>query len=332
MQATLSARIVRHALSSVPIADGEREYIPTDFWGVNPESRISMSNAHAPLIGAAERLGDESLGLKIGGSLRFGVGGVFDYAVRSASTVRESVEVAGRFARLVADSTRIGFETFRDYAIVRFDIDPIWPRVIGDFALATWFKIHLAGQVPADSHLEAWFPYRTPEELGPHETTLEGTALRFEQPLLGFAFKRDFAATPLLGADPVLHSMHCARAESLLSGLPLERAVTDLVRRVVERELERGVVTADEVAHSLHMSRSTLSRRLALEGTDFTAELDAIRRQRALTHIRDHGATLADVAFRSGFSHVESFHRAFKRWTGYAPGVFRTMLRVETIS
>lgn len=332
MQASISARLVRHSLSSVPIARGDREHIPSEFWRVNPDSRVALANAHAPLIAAAERLSDENLGLKIGAAMRFGVGGAFDYAVRSASTLRDSVEVAGRFARLVADSTGITFETFRDCAIIRLDIDPMWPRVIADFAVIAWFKIHLAEQLSGDARLETWFPYREPTDASTHEKLFEGTPVKFGKPLLGFVLRRDWATAPLPGADAVLHAMHCARAESLLAGLSPNRTTTFLVRGILEKELERGVVTADGVARALHMSRSTLARRLAFEGTEFAAELDAVRRDRAMSCIRDPGTTITEVAFRSGFSHVESFHRAFKRWTGHAPGVFRARLAAETTS
>ena len=46
------------------------------------------------LDGGVERLKDEQLGLKLGNTMCFGEGGPFDYAVRSAPTVRESVDVA----------------------------------------------------------------------------------------------------------------------------------------------------------------------------------------------------------------------------------------------
>jgi AraC-like DNA-binding protein len=315
---------------SLSLTRQDRELIPPDFWRVHPDSRVSLANAHAPLIAAAERLSDEHVGLKVGGALRFGAGGAFDYAVRSASTLRDSVEVAGRFARLVADSTRIVFETFRDCAIIRLDVDSSWPRVVGDFAAAAWFKIHLAGQLDETARLEAWFPYRAPEDTSTHEKLFEGVTVKFDRPLLGFVLDGERASAPMPGADPVLHSMHCARVESLLAGLSPNRATALLVRRIIESDLERGIVSADGVARSLHMSRSTLARRLAFEGTEFGAELDAVRRERALLHIRDPRTSLTEVAFRSGFSHVESFYRAFKRWTGSAPGTFRAGLRAAT--
>jgi AraC-like DNA-binding protein len=330
MQASCSARLVRHSLRAVPIPAPDRQYIPPAFWSVDPDSRVPLTNAHAPLVAATERLADEELGLKLGGALRFGVGGVFDYVMRSAATLRDSVEMAGRFARLVSDSMRVSFETFGRRAIVRFDIDPVWPRVVSDFAMSAWFKIHVAGQLADDAHIECWFPYRRPKETAVHEKVF-GTVAQFDAPFLGFVLEMDGASAPLPGADPVLHAMHCERAASLLAGISPSRKTTAVVRQVIEREIEAGTATADRVASALHMSRSTLARRLVAEGTGFNAEMDSVRRERALTYIRDPGASLAEVAFRSGFSHVESFHRAFKRWTGQPPRVYRERLSADTL-
>jgi AraC-like DNA-binding protein len=296
---------------------------------VDPDSRVSLARAHAPLVAATERLADDELGLKLGGALRFGAGGVFDYVMRSAPTLRDSVEMARRFARLVSDSMCMSFETFGRQAIVRFDIDPIWPRVVADFAMSAWFKIHVADQFGDDARVECWFPYRRPKDTSVHERTF-GTTLRFDAPLLGFALAMDAASAPLPGADPVLHAIHCERAASLLAGISPSRKTTAVVRQVIEREIEVGSATANRVAGALHMSRSTMARRLGAEGTGFNAEMDAVRRERALKYIRDPDASLTEVAFRSGFSHVESFHRAFKRWTGHSPNAYRERLSDTT--
>lgn len=39
--------------------------------------------------------------------------------------------------------------------------------------------------------------------------------------------------------------------------------------------------------------------------------------------VRDPALTLAEVAFRVGFSDAATFSRAFKRWTGLPPGALR---------
>jgi AraC-like DNA-binding protein len=43
--------------------------------------------------------------------------------------------------------------------------------------------------------------------------------------------------------------------------------------------------------------------------------------------MNDGEAPLKEVAFKLGFAHPESFHRAFKRWTGETPIAYRKRSR-----
>lgn len=300
------------------------EHVPTDFWSAHPESRVSLQVATEALAHSVELLRDDTLGLKLGRTLRFGVGGAFDFAVRSAPTVEESIRVASRFTKLLCDSVHFSIETWRTNVVVRIDYDHLWPKATADFAMAAFFRIHLTDQVPESAQLTACLPYPAPRDTTEHQLAFRGARLTFNAPFAGFTFSRGYAAAPLPGADPVLHAAHCHRVEALIESLSRAKSTTTLVQRVIEVELGRGRPTADRVARVLRMSRRTMSRRLEQEGTDFSAELDQVRRDLALKYVQDPAVQLVEVAFLSGFSHVESFHRAFKRWTGMSPLEYRS--------
>src|SRR3546814_19522862 len=62
---------------------------------------------------------------------------------------------------------------------------------------------------------------------------------------------------------------------------------------------------------------------LARRGTSFRTLVDTLRQQLALTYIADPSLGLAEIAYLLGFSEQSAFQRAFKRWTGKAPGAYR---------
>ena len=64
-------------------------------------------------------------------------------------------------------------------------------------------------------------------------------------------------------------------------------------------------------------------RRLRDEGHGFQALKDALRRDAAIAHLARPELTLPEIAQRLGFSEASTFHRAFKKWTGVAPGEYR---------
>ena len=113
---------------------------------------------------AVERLREKHLGLHLGRSMSFGEGGAFDFAVRSAATVREAVDVAGRYSTLHSDSFRMWFETWRSYAVIRVHDQTHKTAACADFAMSAFYKLHAADGLPKDCKVECWFPYPAPAD------------------------------------------------------------------------------------------------------------------------------------------------------------------------
>lgn len=76
-------------------------------------------------------------------------------------------------------------------------------------------------------------------------------------------------------------------------------------------------------ADALHMSLATLQRHLAKDGTTFQSLKDELRRDMAIVRLSTGNAALAELADELGFSDSTAFQRAFKGWTGSAPGAYR---------
>jgi hypothetical protein len=131
---------------------------------------------------------------------------------------------------------------------------------------------------------------------------------------LGGAFRVFLSELGAVGLDP---AAVCTAAgvdpRALHDGVPLG---LDALTRI----LERAEAMAGDV--SLGMSGKTLARRLATEGRQFRDVVDGIRRvmaQRLLGQELD----LAEVAGQIGFADPGAFGKAFRRWFGEPPSVFR---------
>jgi len=79
----------------------------------------------------------------------------------------------------------------------------------------------------------------------------------------------------------------------------------------------------DATAVVLCMSAASLQRNLAREGTTFQALKDKLRRDMAITYLNTTTLSLGELADKLGFSESAGFQRAFKAWTGSAPGTYR---------
>lgn len=324
MNVSCSARILGPFLRLVTERAEHRDLVPEDFWSVRSESRVSLEAAKIMLERGVERLRDERLGLKLGKTMRFGEGGAFDYVLRSAATLQASVELASRYASLHSDRFRIGLETWRSYAVIQLD-DESWNRPCSEFAMSAFYGIHASQEVPLASGLECWFPHATPRDTTEYEHAFAGAVVRFGAPFFGFAFDRSYVKAPMAGADDVLHRAHCERADSMMVALSDWHTVRSRVRRFIQEEIKNTrAATLTGVARAMRMTARTMSRRLEQEGTTFIDELDHARRELGMAYVAESEIVLKEIAFALGFSHVESFHRAFRRWTGDTPQVYRS--------
>jgi AraC-like DNA-binding protein len=75
-------------------------------------------------------------------------------------------------------------------------------------------------------------------------------------------------------------------------------------------------------AAALHLSAPTLQRRLGKEGTSFQSLKDELRRDCAIMRLNTSNVPLAALADELGFADSAAFQRAFKSWTGSAPGSY----------
>lgn len=100
-------------------------------------------------------------------------------------------------------------------------------------------------------------------------------------------------------------------------------SLTERIRRVLRRHLHEDLPSLEQVSASLAMTPQTLRRHLQREGQGFQAIKDSLRRDVAVEYLSRPDLTLIEIAERLGYSEASTFHRAFKAWTGLAPGAYR---------
>ena len=73
---------------------------------------------------------------------------------------------------------------------------------------------------------------------------------------------------------------------------------------------------SDTLADAMRISPTTLRRRLSRDGTNYQAILDAVRRYRCEQQLAINWVPGKCLAWDLGYAEVNSFYRAFRRWTG----------------
>jgi AraC-like DNA-binding protein len=120
------------------------------------------------------------------------------------------------------------------------------------------------------------------------------------------------------------------QADAIAEGPTAVSGVLVDVRRALAVRLPRGEAEIEVVARDLGMSTRTLQRRLSAFGVSYQELLDVGRRASAEKCIADSSLSIGEIAYLVGYSEPAAFHRAFRRWTGSTPHVFRQHLRGRT--
>lgn len=121
--------------------------------------------------------------------------------------------------------------------------------------------------------------------------------------------------TPLPHARPALAVLLEERLEQhIASGA----TVSARTRVAIHKLLDVGRrCSVDAIAEAVAMSRRSLERALATEGTSASAIVDEERKRYALAWLPEY--SVEEVASRLGYSDRRAFARAFRRWTGTSP-------------
>lgn len=276
------------------------------------------------LDAAADLLGEPHLALRLPAELPLRRYDVVELALRSSPTLRDGLTTAARHAAVVHPQLAFALDEQGDEAVWS-QRTPRHPRGIGrhvhEYGLAYALVHARAGLAAAFSPVRVWFAHARPRSLAPLHRLFGTEELAFGAPDSGFAFARRWLDAPLRGGDPRL----LATVEALVRARPEAARSTALAPRVAAqlRAGTLGEVGADAIAAGLHMSARTLQRRLEAEGTTFSDVLDETREALARELLADPELPLAEIADRVGFADLATFSRAFKRWTGKPPGLFR---------
>jgi AraC-like DNA-binding protein len=95
----------------------------------------------------------------------------------------------------------------------------------------------------------------------------------------------------------------------------LSRTTLSVIDLLLNGDLLR--LRSEEIADTLHISPTTLRRRLRADGTNYQSILDHVRRKRYTVMLEKRWLPGKCVAWELGYAEVNSFYRAFRRWTGH---------------
>ncbi|MDX2320920.1 MAG: AraC family transcriptional regulator ligand-binding domain-containing protein [Moritella sp.] len=149
-----------------------------------------------------------------------------------------------------------------------------------------------------------------------------GCSIEFNANKSMLIMDRNLLARRLPNFAPDLILLSDKAADDYLAGLSGNNVVCK-VRSEVVSLMATGVPNIDLVAEKLNFSQRSLQRKLNDSGTSYKDLVENIRQSMAEKYLNQNLLSLGEISYLLGFSNVANFSRAFKRWKGVTPGVYR---------
>ncbi|MGK0293356.1 MAG: AraC-like DNA-binding protein [Porticoccaceae bacterium] len=293
------------------------------------DSSIEVSLAkHCDLMElAAEKLGNENLGLQIGSKVQPRYMGPLGYTILNSPNVLNALQNFCRYLHVYARGCDMALETDDKFAYFSFSYSIIDPGPIGrrHEAECTLAMVKNVIEVVTESKWkieEVFFEHPTPTTTIEHKRTF-GAPVHFSQQVNQLKFDKNILERKLPQADPRLFEVLEGHLKEALENQTQEDDIVSSVGIIIAKSLSNGIPSVDDVAASLFMSKRTLQRRLYDRGVLFNEYADEIRCKMAQQFVAKTKLSLTEVAFLLGYAHISALSRAFRRWTGKTPYEFR---------
>lgn len=265
-----------------------------------------------------------SLAAAYAGTIRLDDLGVLGLALKTAPTLRASLQRMARYYHVITDT-----------AVYHLDETATPPRLIlegltvdhpaltlrNECALAA--LVYNARRFVQEPPRFAGVTFRH-DCLGDPEAYAAwfGCSVRFGAAQDALLLTPEALDLPNRLGDAALSAFMAAQLDSLAPAEPQRPLRSDLMHRL-STSLSTGVPQAADMAHAMGLSERTFFRRLADEGTSFREVVRDAQVGLACDLLERGGCSIAEVAFLTGFAEQSSFGRAFKRWVGVAPAQYR---------
>ncbi len=289
----------------------------------DPHARITAAQMEAVSDAAMRELDDEALGC-FSRALPWGSYGMLARASLSAPTLGLALKRWCRHHGLLTDD--IALQVLQDdttgTARIELHAHPAPPAefcVVSVLRNILGFACWLVdSRIPL---LGARFPFQAPPHVASYRVLFDGPCT-FGQSHAALLFDARYLALPIRRDETALNQMLQHALPLTVRAYRRDRLLVQRVRQALSTQPDASR-NAHDLAALLNLSPRSLHRQLQDEGATLQALKDDVRRQRAMGLLQRSQKPIKQVAQAVGFRNEKSFIRAFKGWTGVAPGEWR---------
>ena len=289
------------------------------------DGRASSQEYQALQELALDLSGDAALGLHMGEFASATTYSLAAHLVGHAITLRDGIETLIKFHGLLMDRRMWQLLEAGATATLVYQVPESSARCKRFNAEMTMTGfLRMVRHFVRDARPESvTFEHPAPAYASEYRRIFEG-AERFDHPFTGLVFDRELLGASQLHSDADFHGALKEQAEKRLSRMTHRLSFTERVRDYLLERATPDRRDMDAAARALGISSRSLRRRLAEEGSSYSAIVEEALAIMAKRLLSDEESSIEAIAYTMGFSDPSAFYRAFKRWTGTTPKEYRS--------
>lgn len=266
---------------------------------------------------------DPRLGLKLGKAYRLENYGMLGYAILSAPTLGEALNIAREFGPLSFSHFQLDYEIGARESCISMRLNksletPLLQlyedRDCSAIIHGTRTALNMAFPV---TRIELMHSTDNPQDYA----DFFGCPLSFNQTQMAIYFPSTILSQPMPLRDPETSEYCRQQCQQLLHKLNSQESLSQRVSGLLHARAH-DFPDLKTVCLQLGLSERSLRRKLADEGCSFQELLNQVRFEKAKQLLKE-GLTLEDIAVHLGYSDAGNFSHAFKRWSGLSPKHYR---------
>ena len=268
---------------------------------------------------------DEALMIKLGQRVDVSYFGSFGFALLSCSDFKEAIKLINRYQLLLG--TGINLIVLSDSQKSKYTLrvsmnvlNNLPKKLITELVISQ--AIYLLNIITNNKFkIKISFQFKGINNKELYESILK-CDVEFNQLYNEISLPVDISEKLLTSANSAAHIIYEEQCEKLLRDLNKIENFSAAARRIL---LQAGDDFPDikEVAFKLHISESTLRRRLKEESTSYRKICDEVRNMLAKKYLSTTNLTVSDIAMLLNYTEAASFRRAFVRWNKLTPNDYR---------
>jgi AraC-like DNA-binding protein len=252
--------------------------------------------------------------------------GMWGYAAISAPTLGSSLDNLVGLFRYHQESSAMHLKQGCD-GLMRLEYQITAPAIVErrqDAELSLGMFLNFFREACGSSWAPEEVHFEHPKPLEAHEHRMAFDApVYFSQPTNALIFRSDILARPMPESDTRLLAIMQTCLQQLGSETTIEDALLDSVKTRIRMKLPEGYPALEDIAEELQARPSLICHELQDAGQSYTELVECVRRDLALSYIRQRQLPFSEIALLLGYSELSAFSRAFRRWTGISPRDYR---------